>query len=130
MIYNAGANVIAPYAFAGNSKAFDKHRLVEAYEARAAGRQVKYKNTSLLDCHFHLDQLLFEILHPELHAIDVALAMHASAVATALLAEPPTPPPGPPALSALRPRQPVPQTPPSAPTQCHRRQGQRAREGY
>ena len=115
MIYNAGDNVIAPYAFAGNSKAFDKFRLLEAFEAKAAGRLIKYLNISFLDCFSHLDQLLLEILHPELHANDVALAMHANAVATALLAEPPTPAPVPPVLSALRPRQPVPQTPPPLP---------------
>ena len=72
MIYSVGDSVIAPYAFAGNSKAFDKFRLVEAFEAKAAGRKLNYLSTSFLDCHSHLDQVLFEILHPELHAIDVA----------------------------------------------------------
>ena len=102
--------------FSGNAKAFDKFRFLLAVEEEASQRFFKYTTITLFDTMDHLPDSLHKILYPDQHAIGVADALHASAVAAALNAEPPTPPPvRAVATSTAIARQPMPKAPPALP---------------
>jgi len=105
------SNAAAPLALTGNAKALDKFRFEKSVATFCKNRPIKYSKYNLYDHMAHLPQDLYEVLYPQHHAYDVAVALHVSAVTAALNAEPPTPPPLKPAAPSFIPRQPAPEEP-------------------
>ena len=115
MTYHIDEINLEAASFKGNAKAFEKFSFLHNVEEKMANRPIKYTIFSLLDFYPHLPQDLYELLHPKQHAIDVAEALHESAVAAALHTEPPMPPSMRPAVSTATARQPEPTFPPALP---------------
>ena len=116
MTYHIDEINLEAASFKGNAKAFEKFHFLHTVEEKMANRPIKHTIFPLHDFYSHLPQDLYELLHPKQHAIDVAEALHESAVAAALHAEPPMPPPMRPAVSTATARQPEPTFPPALPT--------------